>query len=156
MEEPEPDVLQASPRPPDAPLFNSRDYQRMLQESAIISAGSMGAYMYGISRYGMGAQAGTMAFQSLTIAQLLHALSCRSEQHRLWGPTKLPRNDYLNLAIGGSLLMQVLTILVPPLRQFLGLAPLNLFDLVVAGGGATASLLLNEAAKPTTKQLRER
>jgi Ca2+-transporting ATPase len=148
MEEPEPDVLADPPRPPDAPLFTAKDYRRMVQESLMISGGAMGAYIYGISRYGGGAKAGTMAFQSLTFAQLLHALSCRSETHRLFGKIRLPSNNYLNLAVGGSLIMQLLTIFVPPLRSILGLSPLSFADISIAGGSAFVSLMLNEASKP--------
>jgi Ca2+-transporting ATPase len=124
----------------------------MVQESLMISGGAMGSYIYGISRYGVGAKAGTMAFQSLTFAQLLHALSCRSETHRLFGKTRLPSNNYLNLAVGGSLLMQLLTIFVPPLRSLLGLSPMSFADISIAGGSAFVALMLNEASKLSTQR----
>ncbi len=66
LEEPEPDILERPPRDPQQPIFSKRDYQRMAMESAVLTAGSMGAFGYGIWRYGLGAQASTLAFHSLT------------------------------------------------------------------------------------------
>ena len=108
LEPPEPDVLQAPPRDPEQPIIRKADFKRITFESAVISASSLGAYAYGISRYGMGAQANAMAFQSLTLGQLLHALSCRSEHHSIFSKESLPPNPALNLALTGSVLLQLL------------------------------------------------
>ncbi len=85
-----------------------------VDESALTgSAGALGAYGYGLARYGAGAQANTLAFASLTSAQLLHALSSRSQTHSLFSGPSLPRNPLLLLAVGGSLGLQVLGFAVP-------------------------------------------
>jgi Ca2+-transporting ATPase len=147
MEQPEPDVLNRPPRDPGEPIIKTSDFRRITFESSTLAAASLGAYGYGIARYGMGVQAGTIGFMSLTFAQLLHALSCRSEQHSLFGREKLPTNPYLNIALGTSLALQALTILVPGLRSFLGLAPIGLLDAAVIGGSALLPLAVNEATK---------
>jgi Ca2+-transporting ATPase len=147
MEEPEPDIMDQPPRDARESLFSKSDFKRMLFESGVISAASLGAYGYGIMRYGIGPAATSVAFQSLTIGQLLHALSCRSERHRLYDDTPLKPNHYLNLAIGGSLAMQALTMLVPGLRRILGLAPMGLLDMGVVAGSALLPLAINEATK---------
>src|SRR5262249_379057 len=67
LEPPEPDVLLQPPRDPAAPILTSADFKRIAFESAILSAGAFGAYGYGLARYGMGAQANTLAFTSLTV-----------------------------------------------------------------------------------------
>jgi Ca2+-transporting ATPase len=151
MEAPEPDVMDQAPRPPDAPLFTAGEYGAMLRESAVISAASLAAYLTGIARYGPGDRSAALAFQSLTIGQLLHAFSCRSEKRLLFTDRKLPRNAYLDAAIGGSLLLQALTALLPPLRSFLGLAPLTLLDAAIVGTSALVSLAANESVKPARK-----
>jgi Ca2+-transporting ATPase len=147
MEEPEADVLEQPPREPDQPLFSGADYKRMVFESSIISASSLGAYAFGIATYGMGARAGSIAFQSLTIGQLLHALSCRSQSRRIFDKERLPRNRYLDLALGGSLAIQAMTMFVPTLRRFLGLTQLNPLDMAVIGGSSLVALVLNETSK---------
>jgi len=145
-------VLEDPPRDSQAPLFSRSDYKRMTLEGALISASALGAYGYGILRYGMGARAGSLAFHGLTIGQLMHALSCRSEKHTLLDRQKPPPNHYLNAALGGSLLMQLLTMFVPGLRGFLGLTALTVSDLAVVAGTALLPLTLNEAIKWTSKE----
>jgi len=151
MEPPEQDVMQQAPRDPQAPLFDRNDFKQMIRESTVISAASLGAYGFGILRYGMGIRAASLAFQSLTIGQLLHALSCRSESSHLPGQDKMPANPYLAIALGGSLLLQAMTLFVPPLRNFLGVATLGLADLAVVGGSAVIPLIVNETAKGRKK-----
>jgi Ca2+-transporting ATPase len=149
MEAPEPDVLSQPPRPAQAPLFSGADYRNMVAESAVISSASLAAFAYGLARYGPGARATTLAFQSLTVTQLLHAFSCRSESRKPpWGGKRV-RNRYLEWAVDGSLALQALTILLPPLRQFLGLTALDAVDVAVVTGGALLSLATNELRKPS-------
>jgi Ca2+-transporting ATPase len=147
MEPPEPDVLNRPPRDPSDPIIKSADFKRITFESGTIAAASLGAYGYGLARYGMGAQAGTIGFMSVTTAELLHALSCRSEHHSLFGKQSLPNNPYLNASLGFSLGLQVLTMAIPGLRAFLSLAPLGLLDAAVIGGAAVLPLVVNEATK---------
>jgi Ca2+-transporting ATPase len=147
MESPEPDVLNRPPRDPSDPIIKTADFKRITFESGAIATASLGAYGYGLARYGIGAQAGTIGFMSLTLAQLLHALSCRSERHSLFGKVSLLSNPYLNAALGFSLGVQVLTMAMPGLRAFLGLAPIGLLDAAVIGGAAVLPLAVNEATK---------
>jgi Ca2+-transporting ATPase len=150
MEEAETDVLEQPPRDPQAPILSGKDYRRMAYESAIITSGALGAYGYGIARYGMGAGAGTMAFQSLTLGQLLHALSCRSERHSVFDKNGPPPNKYFNWAVWGSVTLQLFTMIIPGLRGLLGLTPLNLVDAAVIGGSALIPLTVNESSKKRT------
>jgi Ca2+-transporting ATPase len=150
MEAPESDVLEEFPRDPQKPLLDTGDFKRMALESAVISGATLGAYGYGLARYGMGARAGSVAFQSLTIAQLLHAVSCRSERHRMFDKGGPPPNKYLNLALGGSLGLQVLTLFVPGLRQLLGITAVGLLDMAVITGSALVPLAVNEFTKKST------
>jgi Ca2+-transporting ATPase len=153
LEAPEPDVLSRPPRKPGEPIISKNDFKRIAFESAALSAGTMGAYGYGIMLYGMGPRAGTMAFMGLTLGQILHALSCRSEKFSIYdrvganGRPPLPPNRYLDTAIAGSLALQGLAIAVPGLRSLLGLAPIGLLDWLVVGGAAVTPLLVNEATK---------
>jgi len=159
LEPPEPDVLSMPPRNPAEPIIRKDDFKRIAFESAMLSAGAMGAYGYGIMRYGMGAQAGTMAFMSLTFGQILHALSCRSENHSIYdnaganGRSPLPPNRYLNAALAGSAALQGLVMFVPGLRNLLGLSPLGFADWLVVGGASVTPLLINEATKKSHGKL---
>lgn len=147
LEPPEADILQQPPRDPTEPILTSTDLTRIATEGAVLSAGTLGAYGYGMMRYGMGAQANTLAFSSLTLGQLLHALSCRSQTHSAFDPAQ-PANPYLTYALVGSLGLQVLAFLVPGLRTLLGLAPLTLLDSAVVAAAGVGPLWLNERIKP--------
>ena len=155
MEAAEPDVMEQPPRDAEKPFFSVDDFKRMTSEAGIISAGALAAYEYGILRYGMGARAGSVAFHGLTIGQLLHAISCRTERHSIFEKEKPQPNRYLDLALGASLAAQVLTMIVPGLRRFLGLTPLNLLDAAVVGVSALLPLLINETTKKNRRIAKE-
>ncbi|RAM51954.1 MAG: ATPase [Hapalosiphonaceae cyanobacterium JJU2] len=147
MEAPEPDVLLTPPRDPKEPIIRNSDFGRILLESAALSASTLAAYWYGISRYGFGPQASTIGFMSLTIAQLLHTFTCRSQTHTIFSKQKLPPNKYLNMAIGGSLALQIVAAIVPGLKGLLQISPINLVDTAVIGSSAVLPFLFNEGRK---------
>jgi Ca2+-transporting ATPase len=156
LEPPEPDVLRQPPRDPAEPIIQAADFRRIAFEAGVLSAGTLGAYGYGLTSYGMGAQANTLAFMTLTTGQLLHALSCRSRAHSVFTPGALPPNPYLTLAVGGSLALQALTLTLPALRSLLGLTPITLLDGAVIGVSAVLPLVINESTKQSAPRLASR
>jgi Ca2+-transporting ATPase len=147
LEPPEPDVLMHPPRDPQEPIIQRTDFWRIGVESSVLSASALTAYGYALSRYGVGAQSSTIGFMSLTLAQLLHALSCRSKGRCVWTPQRLPPNRYLAIALSSSIALQLLSALVPGLRQLLHIALPNLTDIAVIGSSALVPLVINEASK---------
>jgi Ca2+-transporting ATPase len=144
----EPDILDRPPRDPASPILGRDDFLRFAREGAVISAGSLASWAFGRWRYGtVSAPPQTLAFSTLTFAQLLHALACRSEHRGLLAPGRLPRNPWMDLAVPTSLAIQASTHAVPPLRRFLGMAPLGLIDLAVVAGASLAPFLVNETLK---------
>lgn len=147
LEPNEPTVMKRPPRDPQAMIIEWSDFKRIGFEAGTLSAAALGAYGYGVYRYGLGPQANTMAFMSLTLGQLLHSLSCRSETHGLFRRERLPPNPYLNLALGGCVGLQLLSTALPPLRALLGIAPLTALDAAVLGAAAVGPLFINELTK---------
>lgn len=147
LEEPEPEVMRQPPRSPDEPIIKTSDFRTIGLESAALSAGALGAYGYGLAAYGAGLQASSLAFTSLTLGQLLHAITSRSETHSIFASQSLPTNPYLSAALFGSFGLQALAFAVPGLRSLLGLALPSLLDSVVIGASATIPFLINEASK---------
>jgi P-type Ca2+ transporter type 2C len=121
----------------------------MVFESGMIGLGTMGAYLYGLRRSADPALASTLAFNTLTLSELTHSWSARSEHRVLFGGGQhLTPNPHLKrtiLAMGG---LQAAVSLLPPFRRLLGTAPMGLVDLAVVAGGVLLPLMVNEATKP--------
>jgi Ca2+-transporting ATPase len=147
MEPPESDVLGRKPRDPEEPTIRRQDLAHMGLESAFISSGALASYTYALLRYGPGPTAGTHAFMSLTVGQLLHSYSCRSENTTLFSPGRRPANPYLNGALGASLAAQLMAAFTPGLRKLLGTTPVGVLDALVIATGAGLPFLINELNK---------
>ncbi len=147
VEPPEPDVLCRPPRDPQQAIVGSSDFKRYGFESLTITAGSMASYGYAMARYGIGPQASTVAFMTLTMGQLLHAYSCRSHRNSIFSREALRPNPYLNLAVGGTAALQVASLAVPGLRSLLGTNRVGPVDVAVIGAGAALPFIVNEATK---------
>jgi len=147
LEPPEPDIMNIPPRDPKKPIVTNQDLKRVTFESAMLSAGALSAYGYGIARYGQGQNASTIAFMSLTMGQLIHSLSCRSEKHNIFESYSLPNNKYLTGSLLISFTMQGLALFVPALRSLLGIGLINPIDGLIIGGSAIIPFLINESTK---------
>jgi Ca2+-transporting ATPase len=150
LEPPAPDVLRQRPRDPAEPILHRGSLGRMLAESTALSAGALAAYGWGMARYGSGgARAPTLAFHSLVSAQLLYAVSCRTERGGWAERRRRPANPWLTWALGGSFLAQGLLAATPGLRRLFGMAPMSLLDLGVVAAGGVLPVLAIEAARAT-------
>ncbi len=149
MEPPEKDIMSIPPRKSEEAIIAGHDLKHMTIESGIIGVGTMAAYVYGLKRYGPGAAASTLAFNTLTLNELAHAYSSRSEHRHVFNRSNnLPPNPYLNKAILGMAGLQAIVSLAPGARRILGTAPMGAFDLLVIAGGVLGPLIVNEALKP--------
>ncbi|NJM17299.1 MAG: cation-translocating P-type ATPase [Richelia sp. SM1_7_0] len=150
LEPSEPDVLSKPPRNPEESIIKTSDFGNFMFESGSITLSTLAAYGYGISKYGISLQASTIAFMSLTLGQLLHALSCRSQTYTIFDIGKLPQNQYLNIALIGSIGLQLLSLGVPQLRSLLSLTPISIADSILVSGSAILPLIFNETRKKIT------
>lgn len=141
----EPQVMRQPSRNPADPILSGQDLAWMAGDAGLISAVTLGAYGAAMARYGVGAAASTVAFATLTSAQLCYAITCRSE-HRS-GFSGLGRNPLLVAALGGTLALQGAAIVAPPLRRLLGTTPLRPADWLIVAAGAVAPLLIKEGSK---------
>jgi P-type Ca2+ transporter type 2C len=80
------------------------------------------------------------------LGKFLHALSCRSEETTVLDRER-PENPYMVYALGGTLAIQTLAAIYPPLRTLLRCSPLTLVDVPMILAGAAAPFLINESAK---------
>ena len=150
VQPPDDNVLSRPPRPPGKPFFSSSDLWRISAYGAVISTGSLAAYVYGL-RSGGGQRASTMAFLTLTVTQLLHTLSARSDTHSIFDPTHLETNKYIPMAMFGGLGLTLLTQFTP-MRSLLGSVPIGLRDWGVVAVAAVAPFLAIELQKALSKR----
>ena len=149
MEPAEPDIMTRRPRDPEEAIIGRKDLGRMFFESGTIGLGTMGAFIYGMRRYGLGPAASAMAFNTLTLNELAHALSSRSKYRNVFGGEKLEPNKHLTRAILGMSALQAVITVVPGARKLLGTVPLGWMDLAAIGAGVLLPLMVNEATKPS-------
>ena len=148
FEPPEPGLMQ---RPPNAErdVVGRDALGQLAAEGGMIAGGSLVALAWGAARHGAGPEARTMAFGSLVAAQLLHALTARSDRNGLFAgrPGALPPNRPLASLLAASAAIQALGLLVPGLRRALGVVALGPADLAVSTVAGVLPYLANEALK---------
>jgi P-type Ca2+ transporter type 2C len=141
MEPAEADAMARPPRDPATPMLSRRALAGVAIDAAALAATTLGVHAFAAQRYGPGPRATTLAFSTLTTAQLLHALTYRSRRGD--GARMLP-TPLLAGVVGGTIALQAAALGIPPLRRVLGVAPLPVGDWALAAGAAALPLLLSE------------
>jgi Ca2+-transporting ATPase len=113
VEPEEPDIMEHPPRPPGESVFAHGVWQHMIWVGLLIGGLSLGAQAWA---YHSGSQNWqTVVFCVLTLSQLVHALSIRSDRESLF-TIGLLGNRPLLAAVVLSLGLQLAIIYVPPLQ----------------------------------------
>jgi Ca2+-transporting ATPase len=149
LEPPEPDVLAQPPHDQRAPILAAADFRRLVREGAVLGIGALAAYLAGgnpsaVVTETAASRGRTLVFHGLTLAQLVHALACRSETHGLIEEFRRQPNPMLYAALAASVGLQAGAQAVPFLRRLLGLATLDVRGLGVIAATALGPLIANE------------
>ena len=145
LEPAEPGVLERPPVSLKEGLLNRADWADLGIDAGAMTLAALCAFGWGLLRHGPGPRAATLAFMTLTSSQLLYALSMRSERPlRIGGLTP---NPALTRAVAVSLLAQLGTVTLPPLRRLLRTTPVGLLDAGVIAATAMLPLLVREGVK---------
>jgi Ca2+-transporting ATPase len=145
LEPAEPGILERPPVSLRGGLLAREDWVQVGTDAGVMTVAAMASFGYGLARYGAAPQARTMAFMSLTSAQLLYALTMRSKRPLRQGG--LAPNPTLGRAVAVSLAAQAGTVLLPAARRVLRTTPLAPLDVVVVAATAALPLLARELLK---------
>ena len=149
LEPPDAGMMRQPPKQANERILTRDHVGRLGTEAGVIAAGAFGAGLYGALRYGHASpQARTVTFGSLVTAQLLHALNYRSTH----GAAERTRNSILPSVITGSLAAQSAAMLLPGLRNLLGVAAIDILDAVVLIAGGVLPFFVNAARKTEQAQ----
>jgi Ca2+-transporting ATPase len=139
------DVLKRPPRDPNAKLVGPGDYSRLTMNATLMTGAGMTSYLIGRRRYGQ-PRGATMAFLTLTGAQLLHAFSSRSDTHSILDSGGRA-NPWIGLSVAGGFLAQGLAAVIPGLRRLLGIVPVSAGDVALSWGLSAVSFAASEMVK---------
>jgi Ca2+-transporting ATPase len=143
VEPPEPDVMLAPPHDPAEPMLGAEMLRAVAGDGTVLAATALTAHALAGGWRGAGMDAGSVAFSTLTMSQLVHALKYRT-------PGTPSRR--LPAVVAVSVGVQAAAMLVPPLRRMLGLMPLGLAGWgVVAGAAAMPAVLRSMQARTDSR-----
>jgi Ca2+-transporting ATPase len=148
----DPAQMSQPPREPGGAILSGREYLQMLGIGFVMAATALIAFRHfmgdphqAASREEL-AHARAIVFSILSIGPLVHAFNCRSERRSLFA-IGVFSNKALWGAVVTGILLQFVTIYVPPLRPVFKTAPLSGHDLVWVFGMGLVPFVGGELTK---------
>ena len=137
-------VMKRSPRSPNESIFSNGLQTKIMIQGILIGLSTLGTFVLGYFWEGGSlAEARTMAFTTLVMAQLIFVFACRSERHALW-QTNPFSNIWLLLAVLLSAGMHYLVLTMPLLRNIFNTTMLTGREwLIVLGMASWSTIVLD-------------
>ena len=144
MEPAESNVMTRPPRRPDEAILSTPFLFQIFMYGLVITAVTMGAFLWGLAY--RPAQATTIAFMTLALAQILHLGNAR-QRGAVLRMGRATSNPYAIGAVLVSAALQVATLYVDPLPRLLRIMPLDLREWLVVAGCAALPGVVGQAIK---------
>lgn len=145
MEEPEDDVMKDKPRPKKESFFAGKLGVNIFFEGLIIGLLTVAAYFIGHFVLKDDNMGHTMAFMTLSTAELFHAFNVKSE-HTIFSK-KTFNNKFLNFAFIIGMLLQLGVLYIPGVNDLFQLSPLHIGELAIVLGLAFSVVIFMEIYK---------
>ncbi len=142
------DGVMARPPVSDKEIFSKRSLCTMAFFGVVQTAIIVGLFGFGLIRWG-NACASTVAFLTMSLLELFHAFNVRKET----GRTRLKdfvSNRALLITVAIGIVLNVLLVLVPPIRIALGLTELSWVQWLAVFGCSLAIIPIGEVLKAVT------
>ena len=150
-------VMLRPPRDPKEPLMSRPFVWRILWHGVLLSGTTLAAFGIAMQWYGRSGQglthAVTVAFMTLSLVQIVHTLSARSDSRSAF-TRGMFANRWLWAAVTGSVAIQLLAVEVPFLQRVLRTVSLTQTDWPLVIGSALLPLVVIEVVKIVSVQLR--
>ncbi len=148
----EPDVMRRPPRAPDTPLFTMRLLLMSVLQGLSVLAAVLTMFLIALRVGQTQAEARTLAFATLVVADLALILVNRSWSHTIFETLRWP-NPALWLVVGGAFTTLALVIYVPFLASLFQFATLHPNDVILCLVIGFASILWFEALKLVQRRI---
>lgn len=142
LADPDADAMNRPPRAVNEPVIPPAHFKRMANDGMMIATSSLMSHFVGLARFGPGPETRAMTFLSLSLGQLLYALTCQRSDVRKLQTGRLLENRMLDGALLVSSGLAVTPFFLPPLRRLLRIAPLGPAQTAVALAAAAAPAAL--------------
>jgi len=149
MEPGDQDIMRRPPRDPQDAILSRALVRQVVLYAALITASTLGAFLWALAVNP--AQATTMSFMTLALAQVFHLGNARSD-----GAVLKPRLAFRNLyavgALGVTFALQLVAVEVAGLASVLRLTPLGLREWVIVLLLAAATALVGQAIRLASRR----
>ncbi|HMB07413.1 MAG TPA: cation-translocating P-type ATPase [Isosphaeraceae bacterium] len=150
-----PDMMKRPPRDPREGLVNRQFLGLVAWQGAMLAALTLLAFGLGLRWHGTEPdgvrRASTMAFSTLTLAQVGHAFNARSQRRSIF-TSRLFTNGWLWAAVLICVLLQVATVSLPLLRRVLHTVPPVASEWAIIAACSLAPVAIVELVKLTRRR----
>ncbi len=154
MEPKEDDVMKEPPRDPTTNIVNGEILLNILYASVFMVIGTLWVFAEGYATGGL-IRAQTLGFTTLAMFQVFNSLNCRSRTKSFFS-LGLLTNKYLYIAIMTSVLLLVLTTILPFFQAVLGTTALSMWDWMVIISVSSSIFFADEIRKFVQEQMKKR
>lgn len=155
VDPPDPHLMEKPPRSRGEGILPPSKQKQIVWQGLLLTVGALSSFT--ISYLWLKTSidtARTIAFTTLVLIQLLHALNFRSEKHSIFSAHTLA-NKYLLGAFFGSILLQFGVVYMPPLRPIFHTRPIGLTEWIVVGSSCAVPILAIDLIKRTLAKTKE-
>ncbi|KAI9486624.1 MAG: PMR1-type calcium-transporting P-type ATPase [Benjaminiella poitrasii] len=124
----DPEIMKKPPRSRNANILTKPLLTRVLTAAVIVTLGTMFVYMSEMSDGVVTNKDATMTFTTFVFFDMFNALSCRSEKQSIFS-IGFFSNKMFNMAVGGSIVAQMLVVYVPFFQVIFQTEPLSFYEL---------------------------
>lgn len=160
MEGPEEDIMNRKPRPASAGIFSGGLGIDVLYQGILVSLLTLAAYFLGerlergVWQIAQSADGMTMAFLTMSMAEIFHSFNMRSQRHSvLVMGLKKSHNKFLYFAALASLALTTAVIYIPFLSEAFGFTAISFTEYSLAMGLAFSVIPLVELVKALQRSL---